>query len=427
MCIIIKKPTGVTLDEKIYRECFRIHSDGLGITYVDTEKKALVTVKGFMKADPAIAVIQEFERFEMLIHFRRVSRGMVSKENCHPFTLEVNETAEDPIPRYSFSIAHNGTLPFWSTGVNSDTFCFVNEIMKQQLEADPWFLDRRAGKWFFEEAVGRKNKIVVMRYDNQLHEAKTYIINENVQGTNTAHNCWFSNQTWYPPATPIQQRLYPGAISADGEGTPDHIGWIWRASRQMFENINSHAWINALSYRNPMDNDYTYEGKPYRRIGNLRSNDHTSPIQTTFPKVVSIVPTNNTVVPRDPGVIPIGPDDGDDDITRGIDLAQRLGKCDMSHLSNRQKKELRRLAKEFTTSSLGEQNVKEIDVLQQITYLRNEYMEAFPNSANLTLEKLDEAILDAGGIEPKAEKEDASSGHHLNGYAGGVMGMGYLD
>ncbi len=417
MCIIIKKPAGITLKDEIYRECFRIHHDGLGITYVDTELNSLVTEKGFMNITAGLDAIRKNEKFEMLIHFRRVSRGMVSKDNCHPFAFEVEEVDGEEIPRFSFSVAHNGTLPFWSTGQRSDTYCFVEEVLKPQLEADPWFLDRRPGKWFFEEAVGRKNKLVILRYDNVEHVAKTYIINENVVGTNTAYGCWFSNQTWWPPAPPVAN------TGTDGEGTPDHLGWIWRHSKSMFENVNTHAFMAELSYRKPMDNDYIHEGKAYKRITMTRvsGNAFPNPTQTVLPGVVSIKngDLKSAIVPRDEGVLT----GGDDDHTKSHDMAVRLNKCDMTHLTNRQKKQLRNLAKDFTAASLGEANAKTIDVLQMITFLRHEYLEAFPGSASMTLEELDNAILDAGGLEPKAEKEEKQTYGAWDGYAGG-MGMG---
>ncbi len=183
-CIIIAKPAGVKLDEIVYRNCFNRNDHGAGMCFVDDGK--LVIIKGLNTIEEALEKIFLHEDKEMLIHFRIMSKGAISDENCHPFHVP-----GDSFPEYEFAVMHNGTLPWRSTLAQSDTSCFVEDALGPYLDRDPYFLDQPFGRMMLAQFVGSSNKLAIMRCNSEKKEVISYIINKK-EGIEFG-GCWFSN------------------------------------------------------------------------------------------------------------------------------------------------------------------------------------------------------------------------------------------
>lgn len=429
-----------------------MNDDGVGFAYVDPEKKQLVIDKGFMHVGKALEAIQAKEDLEMLIHFRRISRGEKSEANCHPFGFNAwycddnwEYDTEGKNPRFSFAVVHNGTLPFWSTAKESDTRCWVDNILAPELDINPWMIDRPSGRWFIKESIGSNNKIAIMRYDNMEHKLVTVIINEDGISANKSHGCWFSNYSWVPlttyqghngggygsgapfcrggrafgghihaPVSPVngakQHTPNPTVTNAntDGELYPDHMGWQWKKSLNKFINVERKTEIDALSYRNPMENDYLYEGKWYQRFKPIGGSvkQKVLPLQTTVPKLHLLEgpkegsEDNPIEVPRD---IDSGPED---DFEKDLKLAKALSECDVSHLNKREKRELRRCAGDWFRAQFGEVEYKTTSYPMMITMLRDWWRQEFPICKDINdIKVLDLRIINSGGVNEKPKRQ----------------------
>ncbi len=193
MCVIISKPSGVSLEADVYDECFVRNKDGAGIAYVKDGK--IVIEKGFFTAEALIEAVKRNEGAEMIVHCRIATHGTVDKDNCHPFFYESKwGQKEGEEPRFSFAIAHNGVLHSRSTKEKSDTRCFVEDTISEMFDVDPWFLDRGYGIKMVEDFIGMGNKLVIMRYDSKNNETSVWIVNERA-GTKDL-GCWFSNHSY---------------------------------------------------------------------------------------------------------------------------------------------------------------------------------------------------------------------------------------
>jgi hypothetical protein len=184
MCVIIHKPAGVKLHEYIYANSFNRNPDGAGFSYVKDGKlevvKGIMTLKGFMDA------IEGIEDQELLIHFRKMSKGKVSEENCHPFLISSEES-----PEYSYAVVHNGTLSWHSTADRSDTSFFVEQFIKPIIDRDPYFFEFSNCRVMLGAYICSNNKICVMQYDAINDNMAVNIVNR-LKGIEY-HGCWFSN------------------------------------------------------------------------------------------------------------------------------------------------------------------------------------------------------------------------------------------
>lgn len=482
-CIIIVKPEGIKLADAIYEECWDVNDDGVGIAYVDPEKKDLVVDKGYMKKEQAIAAIKHIEERHLLIHFRRVSRGIKSEANCHPFLVRSLVDDETKVPMYSFAIAHNGTIDVTTTGQQSDTAAFIEKILGPQLERDPYLLEYYHGNKLVEMAVGTRNKLVALRYEHATGKVDTFWINKNGQSTNERHGCWFSNYSWLPIAKGFQGHGYGGedwenggarwhgghngygagfngggvkngypqngsmhnfpksGNAFQGGGTPpplpgqqetirqeymeDHLGWRWDGLKNMFVNRLTGAVANELTYRKAFDLDYEYKGQMYTRTSmvvdkNGKPLDKPVEVPRHIPKsdkgsedktplALPGAPDKPIEVPRDEGVIGDEPaitgeqlellrrqaqqERMEDEWDKECELAHGLDTCNLSHLSRREKKELRRRCSEYVNQFVGGDALKQMNQSEIIKWVRMSYVEAYPKAKTKGIEFIDRCLI----------------------------------
>lgn len=173
MCIAIYKPRRLIIPEDVLENCFANNPDGAGFAVAHAGR--LTVKKGYFTFGEFIKAFRKHAKKASAIHFRVATSGKVDKNNCHPF--RVSEHA---------AIIHNGILPWPNTASESDTACFVEDVLK----ADPVGLfECPVLKESLEDFIGRHNKIVAIDGDGR------YNIFCEAAGK-WVDDCWFSNETW---------------------------------------------------------------------------------------------------------------------------------------------------------------------------------------------------------------------------------------
>lgn len=223
----------------------------------------------------------------------------INAEQCHPFHIDTGTRYETEVPgpnpgdppvkapAYEFAVTHNGKLDWRFTETESDTYCFVKDVLAPCLGEDPFFLDRPHGQLMLHRTINNDkgaimaNKMAIMRWDVAKKESTVYIINEKGgYGVKEAHlhmGCWFSNYSYKPEhkALPVVHHGYQRPTVAefmdedderpwlalvpedegvlDGEGAPiilgkeqepeflvpDDEGWKWNYNLDMWQNKDS--------------------------------------------------------------------------------------------------------------------------------------------------------------------------------------------
>jgi len=112
MCIIIYKPIGKVIPEKLIKRQWQINPDGAGFAVrIDEEKYPLYFKKGIMNLEELLEdeKFREFnsEDYELVLHLRKSTGGGVRPELCHPFPV----LSRNRLQGYSKALLfHNGTF-----------------------------------------------------------------------------------------------------------------------------------------------------------------------------------------------------------------------------------------------------------------------------------------------------------------------------
>lgn len=127
MCVLIAKPSNVSIPKKEYLEnCWETNPDGAGFAYSYGEE--IVMRKGFMTFADFEKAINEVDLYEVpcIIHFRIATHGTVKPENTHPFVVNDDVVA-----------AHNGILSVKNEGDMTDSETFFKRICAPILNTYP--------------------------------------------------------------------------------------------------------------------------------------------------------------------------------------------------------------------------------------------------------------------------------------------------
>lgn len=230
MCLLAFKPKDKEIKREHLAAAFEANSDGAGMSYV--EDGELMTDKGYCDFDSFYEAYKLVEKDrDMMIHFRAASPNMlISEEMCHPFVIDDNRIAlEDGTARYSFTVGHNGRLP-WNPSKegHSDTFMFTEEFLSPLLGQNPYFLDFPHGIMLLEKFVGDANKLLIFRFDRKTLELKHYIINPRggigFKQAREVNGIWYSNDSYIPVVKHVGYREFQGYCNGEycGEGLGHH-------------------------------------------------------------------------------------------------------------------------------------------------------------------------------------------------------------
>jgi len=226
MCVIIDRPAGVPIDEKILKTALNDNPDGWGWMYADNNE--LVCDWGMDDKD-------FFESYEYLpkdvhatLHFRWTTHGLTNVLNCHPFLFNGDE----------YAVVHNGVI----SGVNikhkdlSDTYHFANGELSEALMlyghayAGP---QHKRMRKYLEHMVGSYNKLVILRKDGE----RMYL---NRKAGVTHKGLWLSNSG--PLTAPMSEsgkhakRHYKSSTGSD-----------WRAGWSDIDDVEGVGYYGGYS------------------------------------------------------------------------------------------------------------------------------------------------------------------------------------
>lgn len=177
MCLAIYKPSGVVLDWDALLEGFR--SNGHGAGFAVRVGDSLRIYKGFFTFDAFREAFDPFKDHQAAVHFRLATHGEKDTFNCHPFEI----TPE-------LALIHNGILNIRCDldAKKSDTWHYVEQILKPMAERDRDFYSRDDVRFMGESAIGG-NKFVFLRGDGD------YCIWNDDQG-HWHEDAWWSNHSY---------------------------------------------------------------------------------------------------------------------------------------------------------------------------------------------------------------------------------------
>lgn len=207
MCVIIRKPKGIEVSERVLRKCWEHNSNGAGFMY--SEKGSLVVVKGLMKFQEFLKAYQDHNPIEkeVIIHFRLASHGKIVPEQTHPFVVGK-----------SLGLVHNGIITFveeTTTECDDDAYLdmypygkqpkkaswlHINEkpesdtieFRKTVLEKLPTGFEKNEGIKFLLDEFLKQHYSVVILMDEK---GEVTMLGDTSSGQEK-NGCWFSNMSW---------------------------------------------------------------------------------------------------------------------------------------------------------------------------------------------------------------------------------------
>src|SRR5436853_6269879 len=107
MCLAIAKPRNKILSRSDLARGFEANDDGAGFAFAWRGK--LTVQKGFFDFNSFWRAFNKIPKnAPAIVHFRKVSYGIKSKANCHPFLIDKN-----------LAMIHNGSLHDWTGNENT--------------------------------------------------------------------------------------------------------------------------------------------------------------------------------------------------------------------------------------------------------------------------------------------------------------------
>jgi hypothetical protein len=138
MCVIIYKPEGAIVSDKLFDRCWELFSHGGGYAVWDNGK--WVYEKGFMEKEEFYEAVKEFihsENTRVVLHFRFATEDAEGKRNIlpeftHPFEIQLQDTKALLFVNGRFSESYKGIVG--APKVKK----FVEDINQLQLTRDQY-------------------------------------------------------------------------------------------------------------------------------------------------------------------------------------------------------------------------------------------------------------------------------------------------
>ena len=157
MCILINHPANTNFSDELLADFYDYNSDGFGAMYAEAGK--LVIIKTLGKPDEIEALYKkELAHRDCIIHYRMKTHGDIDLDNCHPYRIN------DDI-----WMAHNGILTMGNPidKSKSDTWHFIEYIIRPALAADPDLIFDLDYQEYLEQMIGSSNKFAFMHRSGQ--------------------------------------------------------------------------------------------------------------------------------------------------------------------------------------------------------------------------------------------------------------------
>ena len=230
MCIAILCPKGKQITAQQFRNSWDNNFHGAGFMYNDDNDK-LHVVKEMEDCDKIykkyVAAVNKYPNATFVLHFRISNRGVISRENCHPFKVS-----------NKLGFVHNGTItPMGSDERFSDTHLFNTQILRKLPQVDIKYLSNKAIKAVLGDFVGY-SKLVFL--DNK---GNATIINEH-NGTWEKDGIWYSNDS---------HKRVKNDVDMGGKLVP----------RSQLSNSSGSGWNNSSRFRWDGQRTIGYESRYY--------------------------------------------------------------------------------------------------------------------------------------------------------------------
>jgi hypothetical protein len=116
MCVIIYKPEGAVVSDKLFDQCWKLFSHGGGYAVWDNGR--WVYEKGFMEKEEFYEAVKEFihsENTRVVLHFRFATKDAEGKRNIlpeftHPFEIQLQDTKALLFVNGRFSESYEGIV-----------------------------------------------------------------------------------------------------------------------------------------------------------------------------------------------------------------------------------------------------------------------------------------------------------------------------
>ena len=181
MCLIVHKPSGVSLPSALLDSALRFNPHGAGFIALPAQGEACIRRRQVVSAAVVAGWAEAHRDDECVFHFRYRTRGGQDPRYTHPLRIAGN-----------IYLFHNGTLPGSSpSDPHSDTWFlarnFLRPILRQRpdLLGDPMFLR------MLEGAVGPSNRLVLVDTGRRRVEIVNRAAGVDREGL------WLSNTRWF--------------------------------------------------------------------------------------------------------------------------------------------------------------------------------------------------------------------------------------
>lgn len=181
MCVIMHKPAGVQIPDRVIETAIEDNPDGWGVAFADAG--FIHPVWGFRLDDLRAALADAGDR-ELAVHFRWATHGKVDILNCHPFLTRDGRVA----------VMHNGVIsdvPMIDPD-RSDTYHFVSEYLDPVLAKHPRILDNPRWIRKVEARLGSHNKVLILTESGR-------VVTLNRDRGIEVGGVWYSNGTCLTP------------------------------------------------------------------------------------------------------------------------------------------------------------------------------------------------------------------------------------
>lgn len=178
MCVAIYKPAQARLDPEDLWNCWMDNHDGMGVAIATG--KELITFKEMTDFPYFRDLLDRYEEYDMIVHFRIATHGYIDESNCHPFKIADN-----------VAMIHNGVLSGMDDPeyVRSDTRVFAEDILEPIMKDYPGILENKAFLSMITHIAGSWNRLIFLTADGRYA-----IVNED--DGEWINGAWFSNTHW---------------------------------------------------------------------------------------------------------------------------------------------------------------------------------------------------------------------------------------
>lgn len=198
MCLIVAKPEGAKFpSNKNLRYWFKMHPDGMGITYNVPGNNPQI-IKGAMDINSMFNLINQIRNtikplslddLNIVIHYRQATEGIVCPQNCHPFPISCNSQKLSSLKlQCDYAIAHNGIISHYNT-INSyyNPFDKTTDTQKYIVDTLMEFKDYILNPKLHRMIAADTNSKFAILSSNGIHYIGTFIYDNGIFYSNAGY------------------------------------------------------------------------------------------------------------------------------------------------------------------------------------------------------------------------------------------------